>query len=654
MQILDNHMENKGFFHVDVTGDTVVKNRRATAVYTVRPHAQYSIAEVIFENDSSEVAGAILKMAAQSFLKPGDPFNLDIIKAEHNRIDATLKEKGYYYFNPDFLITKADSTIGNNKVNMYTTLEPGTPRDAKKPFTIKDVFVFSQYSLNAPGSDTSKRNAKLYKGYYVIDRRNLYKPRLFEQAMQFEPGDLYSRTDHNLSLNRLINLNVFKFVKNRFEKVSADSSWLNTYYYLTPLPRQSLQFEVNGTRSSNSSGSQLSLAWRNRNFFKGGELFTVRAIGEFEVQYQYKGYNSYKAGLEATMSYPRYLIPFFSINTRSGFVPKTNIMVTYEALTRNKLYTLSSFRGSFGYTWKESPIKEHQFNPISISYVQPANVTQEYLDSIRNNVTLQRAIEKQFIIGSTYNYNFNQLVGNLPANGFYFNGNLDLSGNIAGLITGANHKTGDAVKLFGSQFSQYVRVETDLRYYRKLGDNTVLANRIIAGVGYPYGNSNTLQLPFVKQFFIGGNNSIRAFRSRAVGPGTYQTPERDKDDKRTFVPEQTGDVKLELNTELRRKLFSIVHGALFVDAGNIWLYYENKDKPGAKFSKNFMKELAVGAGFGLRFDVTILVLRLDLAIPLRKPFLPDGQRWVIDQIKFNDKTWRRDNLVLNLGIGYPF
>lgn len=654
VQILDNHMENRGYFQVDVTGDTVVKKRRATAVYKVRTNNQYTINKVIYPADTSRLTLAIAKTADKSLLKPGDPFNLDVIKAEHTRIDGYLKENGFYYFNPDFLITKADSTIGNNQVNMYIDIESRTPAEGKRAYTIKDVFIYTQYSLNAPGSDTSKRNAAFYKGYYVIDRRNLYKPRMFEQAMQFDPGDKYNRTDHNLSLNRLITLGLFKFVKNRFEDISADSSRLNAYYYLTPLPRQTLRLELTGTTSDYSDGSQLTLSWRNRNFFKGGELFTVRAIGEFQVQYQYKGYNSYTAGLEAELNYPRYLIPFVKINTRSGFVPKTNILVAYEALIRNKLYTLNSFRGNFGYSWKESPQKEHQFNPISINYVQPWKVTQVYLDSIAGNITLQRAIERQFIIGSTYNYNYNRLVSGAPVNGLYFNGNLDLSGNVAGLVTGANSKTGDSVKIFGSLFSQYIKAEGDFRYYRKMGENMVLANRVIAGFGYPYGNSNNRQLPFVKQFFVGGNNSIRAFRSRALGPGTYPPPQRDTTKKRTFIPEQTGDIKLEFNTELRRKLFSIVHGAIFLDAGNIWLYNEDTNKVGAKFTKKFINELAVGTGVGLRVDASILVLRLDLAFPLRKPYLPDGNRWVIDQIKFTDPKWRKENLVFNLAIGYPF
>ena len=175
-----------------------------------------------------------------------------------------------------------------------------------------------------------------------------------------------------------------------------------------------------------------------------------------------------------------------------------------------------------------------------------------------------------------------------------------------------------------------------------------MASRIIVGVGLPYGNST--ELPFMRQFFIGGTNSIRAFRARSIGPGTFRT----NVDGDSFLPDQSGDIKLELNTEYRANLFSVINGALFLDAGNIWLWNKNADKPGAEFSNKFYEDLAVGAGTGLRVDITFLVLRLDLAFPLRKPWLPEGERWVFDEIDFGGKTWRKNNLVFNLAIGYPF
>ncbi|HYD92101.1 MAG TPA: BamA/TamA family outer membrane protein, partial [Flavobacterium sp.] len=231
---------------------------------------------------------------------------------------------------------------------------------------------------------------------------------------------------------------------------------------------------------------------------------------------------------------------------------------------------------------------------------------------------------------------------------FYYKGSLDLAGNIAGLVTGANVKQGDTTKVLGVAFSQFVKMEHDFRHYMRLGENSQLASRIIAGVGLPYGNSS--ELPFIRQFFIGGTNSIRAFRARSIGPGTFR-PDVDQYD---FLPDQSGDIKLEMNTEYRAKLFSVVHGALFVDAGNIWLWNDNEAKPGAQFSGDFLNELAVGTGAGLRIDLSFLVLRLDLAWPLRKPWRPEGDRWVVDEIDFGSKYWRKENLVFNLAIGYPF
>jgi outer membrane protein insertion porin family len=647
--VLQNHLENRGYFQAAATGDTTVRRKKASATYIVKTGRQYMIDTVRFDLDSTFLENTIRQTERESLLKRGQPYNLDMIKLERQRIDAYLKNNGFYFFNPDFLLVETDSTIGNNKVNMYVTLKPGIPQNAKEMYTIKDVFIFTNFRLNAAAGDTANKNATFYKGYYVVDRGKKYKPYLFEQAMQFNPNDIYNRQDHNLSLNRLVSLGVFKFVKNRFEVAKSPFAQLNTYYYLTPFPKKSLRAELNGTtKSNNLVGSNLSISWRNRNTFRAGELLTITASGGAEVQYSstLRGYNVYRIGLEGGLSFPRFLVPFVRIDTRGGFVPKTNMMLGYDMLNKQKLYTLNSFRATYGYSWKESLYKEHTFNPISINYVQPLVVTDEYKTQVALDPTLAKTIEKQFILGSTYNFTFDDRI-NKPkhASGIYFSGTLDLSGNVAGLILGDSSR-GKSGMVLGAAFSQYAKAESDFRVYLRLNNNVSWANRLILGAGLPHGNSR--ELPYIKQFFSGGTNSIRAFRNRAVGPGTYTGSVSN------LIPDQTGDLKLELNTELRSKLFSMVEGAAFIDAGNVWLYNNNPDKPGAQFSKNFLKEIAVGAGLGLRFDVSILIIRLDVAFPLRKPWLPEGERWVIDQIQLGNSNWRKENLIFNLGIGYPF
>ena len=258
--VLTNHMENRGFFQAKTVSDTIVKKKKATANYFVAAGPEYTINEVFFPDDTSVLAQSIARTAPKTLLKKGDPYNLAIIKLERTRIDVSLKENGFYYFGPDYLLLHVDSTIGNAKVNMYVRIKPETPAEAKNVYTINNIFVYPNYRINTAQADTNRNHMELYNGYYVVDRRKLYKPSLFAQAMQFQNGDVYNRTEHNLTLNRLINLNIFKFVKNRFDDVSTGEgdARLNAMYYLTPHPRKSIKAEVAGsTKTNNMTGSQV-------------------------------------------------------------------------------------------------------------------------------------------------------------------------------------------------------------------------------------------------------------------------------------------------------------------------------------------------------------------------------------------------------------
>lgn len=653
VKVLRNYLENRGFFKARVVGDTTVKNRRAHANFTVDAGDLYKISQIEFPHDSSLLGLAIKNTESGTIIKKGDPFNLDLIKGERIRIDAILKDQGYYYFSPEYILIDADTTIGGNMVNLYVTVKSSTPLSARKAYTINDVYVYSNYTLATAGIDTSKAHAIFYKGYFVIDKDNLFKPQLFNLAMRFKPGDVYNRKSHNLALNRLINLGVYKFVKNRFEvapEVPLDK--LNAYYYLTPLPKKTVRAEIGAnSKSNNNVGTQLSLSWRNKNTFRGAEIFAVTATAGTDVQYSgtKQGFNTYKLGGDISFIIPKFVIPFVKKNTSGAYVPKSYIRLGFDMLNRQKLYTLNAFRADLGYTWKPTERKEHRFNPISVNYVQPINITQLYKDSSIKDPTLLKATEKQFIIGSNYTYTHDEVIDNPRGEGWFLIGNADLSGNTIGLLTGANTAAGKQKFIFGAPFSQYIKIEADGRRYIAVGLKSIWANRLDLGYGHPYGNS--IDLPFIKQFFIGGNNSLRAFRSRALGPGTFRPANADSSD---FFPDQSGDIKLEFNSELRTKLSRLLESAIFLDAGNIWLKNKNPLKPGAEFSKDFLKQLAVGGGIGFRFDLTLLLLRFDVAMPLRKPWLPAGQRWVINKINFGSRSWFKDNIIFNLAIGYPF
>lgn len=487
--------------------------------------------------------------------------------------------------------------------------------------------------------------AKPYRWYNVVERRKTISSYAFANTVLLRPNDVYNRTTHNNSLNRFINLGPYKFVKNRFEDVTPDSPKLDVYYFLTPHPKKSLQLEILGrTTSANYTGTQVNLNWKHRNAFKGAEALAITLFGSTDVQLggNNNGFNVYQAGITTTISWPRFISPIYP-KADNAYIPRTNLTLGYTLVNRQKLYTLNSFNASFGYQWKENVHRSHELNILNLSFVNPESVSQLYKDSIKNtpNPALQHVIDKQFTLGPSYGYTFTNTTEDYRTNTLYYNGKVGLSNNIYGLVTGADTTAGKVKKLFGAVFNQYVKLENEIRFFHKTGPNSTFASRLIVGVGLPYGNST--QLPYSQQFFIGGPNSLRGFQARSIGPGSYDPATSVNVNRGDFLPDESGDIKIEANVEYRPKLFSIVRGALFVDAGNIWLLHSGGRK-GAAFSKDFLNDIAVDAGFGLRFDLSVLVLRTDLGYPLRSPYATDGQRW-----NFNTRY-----AVFNLAIGYPF
>jgi len=640
LTVLQNRLENRGFFKDSVILDTTYKGRKLRARYTAEVGYQYKIRNVVYPSDPDSLGQKISRMAKNSLLKKGDPYNLDVIKNERTRIDTRLKQRGYYYFSPDDLLVKADTTVGDHQVDMTLIIKKSTPAEGREVYRIGEVIVFADYDINSDTGQAMKQVPKFH-GYTIVDPGKKFHPEVVSRALVFKPGDLYNRTNHDLSLNRLITLGVFKFVKVRFDETDTGKNILNAYYYLTPAQKKSIRFEVSAlTKSDDANGGELSVNWRNRNFFHGAELFTATVSAGLEKQFIGKGVSitTNKLGVDFNLYLPRVIAPF-QFQTNSGFMPKTRVNLGYEYFDEITQYTLNSFKTSFGYIWKESAAKEHTLDVIRIDYVDPSHISPAFQLGLDTNIFLARSLERQFILGPVYNFNLNtQLRPNHKKNNYYFNGNLDLSSNLLGILTGADINKGKEKEIFNTPFSQYVRAEADFRHYLNFSQYTVLATRATAGIGYAYGNSSTM--PFVKQFFAGGANDIRAFRSRSLGPGSFYAGNRDT----AFLADQPGDIKMEMNAEIRFKLFSVVRWAFFVDAGNIWTLREDSSRPGSIFSKDFLQQVAVGVGTGIRLDISILLLRLDLGIPVREPFLPEHERWLFDS----------KNLVLNFAIGYPF
>lgn len=659
--VLTSYLISQGYLQSLVTGDTVVKKKKGQAIYTTNTGDRYKINSVTFPKDTGNLTNNINQHKEETLLKVGNFYDLDTYKNERIRIDNDLKEAGYFYFSPDYLIIQVDSTIGKSLVDITVKVKDVAPDAGLKPYTIRNINIYPNYRLRR---DSILRNLQPmeHNDFNIYDDRNTFKPRVFDRLVFFKKGEVYNRTDHNQSLNRMVNIGAFQDVRAEFLPLdSFKNNQLDLNIFLTPLKKNSLSFSATGTsKSNNFVGSEVKITQTTRNVFRGAEQLDISVSGGFETQVSglSQGLNSYSFTAEGKLTFNQFIVPFYKPRSTTAFIPKTIASLSYQLLSRGSLYQLNSFSGQFGYNWKENARKEHTFNPISVNFVKPIEGdTAKLAALLKATPGLENTLQRQFIIGSNYNFTYTNQMEEARRNNIFFNGSVETGGNVWGLFVPKDEQGQRSI--FNVPLTQFVRLEADFRDYYKINRNLTWANRLNIGYGYAYGNSTSL--PFVRQFFAGGSNDIRAFPARSLGPGTYQVNRN-----ATFF-DQGGDIKLMLNSELRFKLVSILYGALFADAGNIWLRKEDegtpataeKDaipgRPGSGFkASEALSELAVGTGAGLRVDAKIFVIRLDVAFPVRKPYLAPGDRWVFDEIDFGDKAWRKDNIIYNIGIGYPF
>ena len=350
-----NRLQNRGYFKSAVSFDTTTKDKRTSAIFLAKPAAQYLIDTVNFPKDSSGLSKAIRLATRRTTLKKGDPYDLDVIKAERLRIDSRLKQKGYFFFSENYLLDKVDTNFRNNKVNMYMQLKPVTPPQAKYPYLIGDVIIYADYGL---ASDTvfTKEKATLYDSFYVVDPYKKFNPRMFKRNLRFHTGSLYNRNDHNLTLNRLVSLGVYKFVKARFEEVdSVPDRRLNAFYYLSPANKYAAKAQISAlTKSNNATGTDLTLSLKDRNVFHSAEQLTLSGFIGIETQIsgnQNVGTQHYGANLDLMI--PRIIGPV-KFGRNSDFVPNTKINLGYEHYRRTDQYTLNSIKTSFGWVWNSS------------------------------------------------------------------------------------------------------------------------------------------------------------------------------------------------------------------------------------------------------------------------------------------------------------
>ncbi len=656
-RLIENRLFNRGFFDAQVEFIPIEKEKRAKAEFRVLLPQPYTIDEIFPLDAEGEIATPINASLENTRLRQGQSYQLSRLRSERQRISRDLRDEGYFFFNPDFLVFRADTTIGDRRVNLALALSPGIPANAKKQFTIRNIYIHAEHSLDSDRSGAPADTLYLGEGYYIISNNGLFKTSTLQRAVFFEKGKIYNTQDHDLTINHLMGLNVFKFVNVRFTEVSDnDTPQMDVNVFLTPMEKKSLGVEVRGVSKSNDfAGPGLTASFTNRNFLRGAEQFSLNLDGAYEMllgRSETRRASSTELGITSELTIPRFVAPFGIGEIYPFFVPRTRIVLGLNYLNRTDAFSVYSIRSQFGYQWNQSVALQHRFNPFVFNIFTLGTIAPEYEDFFTQEVLLRRGLFEQFLLGSEYSFYYNSQLKGRRKHAWYFNYNIDLSGNTLYLLfdgLGLGEKQDDGgYGILNQSFSQYTKTDFDLRYYLDMGHGQRIASRLIAGVGIPYGNSTTL--PYVKLFTIGGSNSIRAFQPRSLGPGAYNPPDTMMT---TFNIYQSGEIKLELNVEYRFDLSNIVKGALFADAGNIWNLEEREGAPGGQFkSSEFLNQIALGTGAGLRFDFTFLILRLDLAFPLAVPF--DDSPGYFQPIRPLERSWRRDNLVLSFAIGYPF
>jgi outer membrane protein insertion porin family len=668
-KFIKGNLINNGFFQAEVDFKREVKKKVGKIIYTAHVHRPYRLRNIDYPKDDTLFLN-IDSFKAESYLKPRQRYNLERLQAEQERIEEQLEDYGYFYFDDRHLIFEADSTVGKKQVDILLKLEEGVPKRATQIYRLGKISIFPDYTITAD-SIIKATDTLLVSGYNYIDRTKNYKPKIITKVINLKEGNIYRREDREYTLSHLMSLGSFKFVDIDFIQDPNDSSRLNTNIYLTPYLKKSIRADLQATsKSNNFVGPGLTLKFTNRNFLRGSERFDITLSSGYEVQLNRKvgqPLNAFELGIETSLSFPRFITPFSIYYPSRKYLPTTDVSLGFRLQQRIGFFKLNSFNLGYGFTWRENTLKTHELYPIDVSYVRLGSTSLEFDELKRKNPFLSRSLQNQFIMGARYAYTLNTQVNQereqefnerqIDRNHFFLNAKIETAGNLVHLLNGGQFKSrvesDSSFSVFGGAYAQFVRGELDFRYFWQLDEKNMIAARINAGSGYAYGNSFTM--PYIRQFSTGGSNSVRAFPARSIGPGIYDVRNDEQAENSVLFLDQRGDVKLEGNIEYRYDITKVFKTALFVDAGNIWLWTEDVDRPGSQLDRNtFIKELAIGTGVGLRLDFNFFLLRFDLAFPIRKPYLPENERWVFDEIALGSSRWRSDNLILNIAIGYPF
>ena len=652
VKVAQNLLREYGYFQGSASFDTIPNAktpRKAKLSYQLSMGPASTLSDIRFVGIRRRTDSIIQSTASLSRLRVGDNFNVVRLQEERERVAALLRDNGYYYYRPDFIAYEADTLLQPGRVALRVHPKEGLPVRALRPWRLGDIsFRVSGYQGEPPTDSIRYKDLTIY-----YEGKLRVRPKVIYDKLAFKSGELYSQDKQERTQTALSHLGIFRFTDMQY--TPRDTGNLRSVLDLSINATYDLpidgELEVNVTSKSNDQvGPGAVFSVTRRNVFGGGETFGVQVKGSYEWQTGNKldnggsKINSYELGLSATLKFPRLLFPL-PFDVANDYPSSTTFRVYADQMNRARFFKLLAFGGESMFEFQASPTSRHSITPFKLTYNLLQSTTAEF-DSITGvNRALRESLQDQFIPTMSYTYTYDDSPLTEKRHHLWWQASVTQAGLLMNSVYALAGKpfNEEGKALLGNPFAQFIKGTLEFRYNRLLREGHHLVGRVMAGAIYSYGNARTS--PYNEQFYIGGANSVRAFTIRSIGPGRYYT---DNARNQYAYIDRTGDLKFEANLEYRFPILGDLHGATFLDCGNIWLLRDDPERPGGQLKwGHFLNDLALGTGVGLRYVLPFLVVRFDVGIGLHLPY-DTGKSGYYNIPRF------KDGMGYHLAIGYPF
>ena len=648
--VAESTLKAYGYFHGTVDAEEIqTKNSKKQKVaYHVKPGHLFTLDSIEYRNFPEEAMALIDSTKKERMIKKDDPFDVSVLDGERNRIVNLLRDNGYYYFHPSYASYLADTLQVPGKVQVRLQMADSIPDNALRKWYIgkRDVNLRRNYREVLDSASERRTFTIHYNG-----KKTPVRPGVFMRDVKLQKGKPYSYTDYLESINKLSANTIFNRVDFVFTPrdttATCDTLDMEINCVMDKLYYTYIESNLRG-KTTGYLGPQLILGVSKKNAFKGGEVVDVNVHGSYDWKLSKThddsevNSNSYEYGLDVSVELPRLLLPFKLKRRRWYAPPSTLFKVSTNHINRSGFFKRNIVSGEITYQFHPKANWQHKFSPLSVEYNYLKKGTEQFYEMIGQSPYLLATIAADVFIPKM-KYTLSWLSPKNYRNPFYLETSVSEAGNILSLgYMATGDKWNDVGKqLFKNTYAQFLKFETNLTKIWTVDDGMQLVGHVNGGIIFSYGNSN--YAPYTEQFYVGGANSIRAFAARSIGPGAYRS-----EDKRWRYLEQTGDVKFQANLEWRMRVWGNLFGAIFLDAGNVWVRANNEFDDDTHFTfSNALDQMAVGTGVGLRYDLGYFVVRLDWGFGLHVPYETSRSGW------FNIPSFRDGNAI-HFAIGYPF